>query len=93
MTSMLLRKISALSAGTTVVPAAHDSATALPSGVQVRRGGRPISQGGQLRTVLALRSGAAEKTQNTLSNQRHSGRSDGVYRSGKDALVEPITIS
>lgn len=70
----------------------YDSATVLPSGVQVRRGGGPISQGGQLRTVVALRSGAAAGTQNTLNTQRHSNRLGGIYRSGKNTLVEPITV-
>lgn len=74
----------------------YDSATALPSGVVVRRGGGGDTYANRLRTVVALRSGAAAGTQNTLNNQRSWGRMGGVYRSpvrGGASAVEPITVN
>lgn len=79
----------------------HDSSVALPSTVVVRRGGGGDAYTAHLRRVVAVRSGAAAGTQNTLNNQRSWGRiggknaRGGLIRSAMGAsvgTVEPITV-
>jgi hypothetical protein len=73
-----------------------DSATSLPSGVVVRRGGGGNAYTARLNKISAVRSGAAAGTQNTLNNQRSWGRFGGSYRSQRSrggTAVEPITIA
>lgn len=72
-----------------------DSATSLPSGVVVRRGGGGDVYTTRLNKFSAVRSGAAAGTQNTLNNQRSWGRLGGLYRSQRSrggSAVEPITV-
>jgi hypothetical protein len=72
-----------------------DSATALPSGVVVRRGGGGNSYSTRLTGINIARSGAAAGTQNVLNTKQPWGRYGGVYRSQRRAtnVVEPHVVA
>jgi hypothetical protein len=73
-----------------------DSATALPAGVVVRRGGGSNAYSAMISKFSTLRSGAGAGTQNTLNNATSWGRFGGLYRSQRRVsapVMEPITVA
>lgn len=72
-----------------------DSATALASGVVVRRGGGGNAYPTLLNRFSTVRSGAGAGTQNTLNNSRSWGRFGGLLRSQRrpTVVVEPQTVN